>query len=203
MHRAFRDAVAALLPSEARLWAWLAALSEREWEELAGLFAASLPELDGVLALPGGEHFAQALARARGIPVLDSGLHGAADLFPGEIALVTAQLQDGLPELEALLRAERRGLRVLAVVAAIERSDAPGRTRLELQDLRVCPPCGWPTRPRVWPSNAAVPAPGPGPRCLSLLRPLRSRATAPPGMPAAPAPRQECGSAGAARRSAD
>ncbi|ABF45906.1 MULTISPECIES: hypothetical protein [Deinococcus] len=137
MHRAFRDAVAELLPSEARLRTWLAALSEREWEELAGLFAASLPELDGVLALPGGEHFAQALARARGIPVLDSGLHGAADLFPGEIALVTAQLQDGLPELEALLRAERRGLRVLAVVAAIERSDAPGRTRLELQDLRV------------------------------------------------------------------
>lgn len=137
MRLAFRETVAATLPSEERLLARLAALSPRDWEELAGLFAASLPELDGLLALPGGEHLAQALARARGIPVLDSNLHGKAELFPGEVALVTSHLTSGLPELEALLRAEVQGLRVLAVLAAIERTSALGRTRLELQDLRV------------------------------------------------------------------
>ncbi|WP_034385027.1 hypothetical protein [Deinococcus sp. YIM 77859] len=137
MNLAFRDAVAGLLPSEARLRAWLAGLPEQEWEELAGLFAAALPELDAVLALPGGEHFARALARARGIPVLAPDLRAVPDLFPGEVALVTAHLTDGLPELAALLRAERRGLRVLAVAAALEQTNAPGRTRLELQAVPV------------------------------------------------------------------
>ncbi|EYB67516.1 hypothetical protein DEIPH_ctg040orf0095 [Deinococcus phoenicis] len=144
MKLAFRDAVAQTLPSEARLHAWLAALPGRDWENLAGLFAAVLPELDAVLALPGGHPLAHALAHARGIPVLDALSsprpeipEQPADSARAEVALVTGYLTDGLPELEALLRAERRGLRVLAVASAIERTDARGRTRLELQALPV------------------------------------------------------------------
>lgn len=136
MPHAFRDAVAAALPSEARLGERLAQLPERDWTELALIFAAALPELDGVIPLPGGEALARALAAARGIPVLPT-ISADHNLFPGEVALVTAHLRDGLPEMEALLRAEHHGLRVLVVVAAIERTGAPGRTRLELQDVRV------------------------------------------------------------------
>lgn len=133
---AFRDAVAAALPSEARLSEQLQSLPERDWVDLAYVFAAALPEIDAVIPVPGGEALAAALARSRGIPVLHPPRPDH-DLFPGEVALVTGHLQGGLPEMEALLRAERCNLRVLSVAAAIERTGGAGRTRLELQDVRV------------------------------------------------------------------
>lgn len=140
MKIAFRETVAAMLPSEARLRAQLAALPERDWSALAVLFAAALPELDALIAPPGSAALAGALARTRGIPVLD--LTRPPEPIPagwiaGEVALITDHLTDGLPELTALLNAERRGLQVRAVVAAIERTGSRGRTRLELQGLRV------------------------------------------------------------------
>lgn len=136
MPPAFQDAVVAALPSEARLRERLQKLAPQDWMNLAMLFAAALPEIDGVIAVPGGEALAGALARARGIPLLQT-LSADHDLFPGEVALVTGHLQDGLPELQALLGAERCGLRVLVAAAAIERTAALGRTRLELQEVRV------------------------------------------------------------------
>ncbi|WP_103128785.1 hypothetical protein [Deinococcus aerius] len=136
MSLVFRDAVAAALPSEERLRERLARLPDRAWTDLALLFAAALPEIDGVIALQGGEAFARALAAARGIPVLHT-VNAEHNLFPGEVALVTGHLQGGLPEMQALMRAERYGLRVLVAVAAIERTGAMGRTRLELHDTRV------------------------------------------------------------------
>lgn len=140
MKIAFRETVAATLPSEARLRAQLAALPERDWRALATLFAAALPELDALIAPPGSAALAVALAGARGIPVLDLTVSPGplpAGWVAGEVALVTDYLTDGLPELTALLHAERQGLRVRAVVAAIERTGSRGRTRLELQALRV------------------------------------------------------------------
>ncbi|GAA5532194.1 hypothetical protein [Deinococcus aluminii] len=139
MNLAFRDAVAETLPSEARLRARLAALPEREWEDLAGLFAATLPEVDVLLALPEGLSLARAIARARGLPVLDALSPNGTGEAAGaaEAVLVSGHLTGGLPEMEALLRAERRGLRVPVVIAAIERTNDRGRTRLELQAVRV------------------------------------------------------------------
>lgn len=134
----FRETVAAALPSEDHLHARLAALSRRDWENLAFWFAAILPEVDAVLALPDAVPLATALARARGIPVLNALTWRQEEARgSGEAVLVTRHLTDGLPELEALLRAERRGLRVLTVAAAVERSNALGRTRLELQQVPV------------------------------------------------------------------
>ncbi|GAA5511594.1 hypothetical protein Dcar01_00305 [Deinococcus carri] len=139
MKLAFRETVAAALPSAEQLRARLDALPGGDWSELAALFSAGLPELDAVVALPGGELLARALAHDRGIPLLEglSAATGTAVSPPGEVALVTGYLTDGLAELEALLRAEGQGLRVRVVAAAIECTNAPGRTRLELQDMRV------------------------------------------------------------------
>lgn len=142
MNLAFREAVAATLPSETLLRERLAALPERDWETLAELFAVRLPELDAVIAAPGSARLAQALARVRGIPLLDLAGAGPTGTTPSgpagpQAVLVTDHLGDGVGELTELLRAERRGLRVWGVIAAIERSGARGRTRLELQALRV------------------------------------------------------------------
>jgi len=143
MKLAFRDSVAATLPSETQLRERLAALPDRDWEALAAVFAAALPDLDALIAPPGPGRLAQALARLRGIPLLDLMAPPGPDgeqtgLEIGlEVALVTDHLGDGIEELTALLRAERRGLRVRGVAAAIARSGARGRTRLELQALRV------------------------------------------------------------------
>lgn len=143
MNLAFRESVAATLPSETRLREWLAAPPERDWEALAELFAIRLPELGAVISPPGSARLALALARVRGLPLLnlvggaDATGTGFSDLGGLEVVLVTDHLGDGVPELTELLRAERRGLRVRGVIAAIERSGARGRTRLELQALRV------------------------------------------------------------------
>lgn len=139
----FREMIAATLPSEERLLARLAQMSPQEWADLAQVFAAALPELDAVLSLPGGAHLAASLARARGVMLLDAALPGEVDswlpLIPpsGEVVLVTEHLQGGGPELEAVALATSHGLRVVAVAAAVERTSAGARGRLELQGVRV------------------------------------------------------------------
>lgn len=139
----FREMIATTLPSEERLRARLAQMSAGEWDNLAQVFAAALPELDAVLALPGAAELAQSLARARGVTPLDAALPGEVDtwlpLIPpsGEVVLVTDHLQGGGPELEAVALATGHGLRVLAVAAAVERTSAGARSRLELQGVRV------------------------------------------------------------------
>ncbi|SMB94602.1 hypothetical protein [Deinococcus hopiensis] len=136
MNLPFRDAVAAALPSEERLRNKLELLPFTEWTELALVFSASLPEVDAVLAVPGAEGFAEALAASRGIPVLNaSSLEGAQ--AGQDILLVTRDLTDGLNELRMLLQAEHHCLNVRAVASAIERTNDLGRVRLELQRLLV------------------------------------------------------------------
>ncbi|WP_027459424.1 hypothetical protein [Deinococcus murrayi] len=142
MTLALRSAVAAALPSEEGLVRQLAALSPRAWTEVAEVFARDLPELEAALALPGAETLAQALGRLRGLSVLELGPAGrlperAGGPVLGDAVLVTQHLTDGLAELEALLRAEAANLRVRAVAVAVERTNARGRTRLELQGVRV------------------------------------------------------------------
>ena len=137
MNLPFRDAVAAALPSEERLRNQLEGLPLGEWTELALVFAALLPEVDAVLALPDAEGFGEALADVRGVPVL--GALARREGGPGQrdVVLVTRDLTDGMNELRALLNAEHSALRVRAVVAAITRTDGLGHVRLELQGLPV------------------------------------------------------------------
>lgn len=141
MTLALRTAVAATLPSEERLDLQLAALPAHDWAEVAALFARDLPELEAVLALPGAEPLAHALGRLRGLTVLEV-RGGRLPERPGgpvlgDAVIVTRQLTDGLAELEVLLRAEAAALRVRAVAVGVERTNGSGRTRLELQGLRV------------------------------------------------------------------
>lgn len=137
MKLAFQETVEAALPSEERLRDQLSILPEREWADLALAFAAYLPEVDAVLALPGADGLGHALGWARGLPVLNA-LAPLEKAQPGTGAvLVTRELTDGLRELRALLNAEHRGVQVVAVIAAIERTDDRGHTRLALQGLPV------------------------------------------------------------------
>lgn len=142
MTLALRTAVAATLPSEEQLDLQLAALPAQDWAEVAALFARDLPELEVVLALPGAEPLAHALGRLRGLTVLEVAGGGRLPERPGgpvlgDAVIVTRQLTDGLAELGVLLRAEAAALRVRAVAVGVERTNGKGRTRLELQGLRV------------------------------------------------------------------
>lgn len=141
MTLALRTAIAATLPSEEQLDLQLAALPAQDWAEVAALFARDLPELEAVLALPGAEPLAHALGRLRGLTVLEV-QEGRLPERPGgpvlgDAVIVTRQLSDGLAELGVLLRAEAAALRVRAVAVGVERTNGRGRTRLELQGLKV------------------------------------------------------------------
>lgn len=139
----FRDLVASTLPSEERLRTRLSELSARDWANLAEIFAATLPEIDAVIALPGAAELAGSLARARGVMCLGVPLDADVDrwlpLVPpsGEVVLITAHLWDGEAELEATARATEHGLRVVALAAAVERTTAGARRRFESQGVRV------------------------------------------------------------------
>ncbi len=142
----FREVIATALPSEEGVRARLAGLHTRDWAEVAGRFGALLPEFDLVIALPGAQQLAGLLALTRGVPAMNAvqstttGHWTVLDMpggLTGEVVLVTEQLTDGLAELEMLLLCASRGLRVIAVVAAVERTNASGRIRIELQDVTV------------------------------------------------------------------
>ncbi|MFB9992620.1 hypothetical protein ACFFLM_11640 [Deinococcus oregonensis] len=147
----FREVIATALPSEEGVRARLAGLQARDWVEVAGRFGALLPEFDLVIALSGAQRLGDLLARTRGVPalhatrvastghwtLLNDPQDSAAEGPPREVVIVTEQLTDGLAELEMLLLCATRGLKVISVVAALERTNAAGRIRLELQDLTV------------------------------------------------------------------
>ncbi|MEF2279873.1 hypothetical protein V3W47_16390 [Deinococcus sp. YIM 134068] len=143
MVASFRQEIAAVLPSEERLRLRLVELPERQWVALAGVFAAGLPELDAVVTLPGAVPLARALAQARGLPLLEAHLPGDVNAWlptippSGEVVLVTEHLAGGAPELEAVAHVTAHGLRVVAVAAAVERTSAGARSRLETQGVRV------------------------------------------------------------------
>lgn len=130
----FRAAVAAQLPSVAALERLLDSLGAREWQEVGSVFAARLPEFDVVVAAPGAQDLARAVAQARGVPVLDGPWTGE----PGALALVlTGQLRQGEPERDAVLAARAQGLCVEVLGAAIERTSLGGRHLLGGVGVRV------------------------------------------------------------------
>ncbi|THF71993.1 hypothetical protein E7T06_01145 [Deinococcus sp. Arct2-2] len=141
----FREVIATALPSEEGLRARLAGLQAQDWTEVAGRFGALLPEFDLVVALPGAQQLAELVAYTRGVVALHTAREATtghwklldAEGLSGEVVIVTEHLTDGLAELETMLLCATKGLKVLAVVAAVERTNAAGRIRLELQDLSV------------------------------------------------------------------
>ncbi len=123
-------------------------LNEKDIQSVADEFALGLPEIDAVIGLPGAEGLARALAKLRGLPLIvvhreeESGWW-AFDAEPAErtqqAAIVTEHFTDGLPELEVVVQASKLGYLVQWVACAIERTNEPGRSRLELQGLQILP----------------------------------------------------------------
>lgn len=117
--------------------------------EVAGRFGALLPEFDLIAALPGAQQLADLLGRARGVQTLHAAQvvgtghltlllpSTAAEHLSGEVVIVTEHLTDGLAELETMMLCAAKNLKVISVVAAVERTNAAGRIRLELQDVTV------------------------------------------------------------------
>ncbi|CAM3165013.1 hypothetical protein DEDE109153_00500 [Deinococcus deserti] len=144
MSAVFRNTVLQALPSAERLQLQLASLDSAAVQDLADDFAASLPEFDLLLGLPGTEALMNTLARLRGVPamVIPLRAHQTKVALPvegsGAVAvLVTHLLDSGIPELQGLLFAAHHGLEVPVVAAAVERSSGLGRTRLELLNTKV------------------------------------------------------------------
>lgn len=131
---AFRAAIAAQLPSEAAVERLLDRMSAQEWQEVGSVFAARLPEFEVVVAVPGAQELAWAVARARGVPLLDGPWTGE----PGALALIlTPQLRQGEAERSAALAARAQGLCVEVVAAAVERTSLGGRHLLGQVGIRV------------------------------------------------------------------
>lgn len=130
----FRAAVAAQLPSEVAVERLLDRMTAREWQEVGSVFAARLPEFGVVMAVPGAQDLARAVAQARGVPLLDGAWTGP----EGTPALVlTRQLRQGESERDAVLAARAQGLSVEVVGAAVERTSLGGRHLLGGVGVRV------------------------------------------------------------------
>ena len=130
----FRELVSESLSSEGQLSAALGGLDAKGWQNVAELFAARLPEFDALYSCPGAEELAAQVARTRGVPHLSGPDWPAPE---GEVVVLTVQLQDGLPELEAVLQARAAGWRVPLVVTAVERTDQGARARLTAEGVQV------------------------------------------------------------------
>ncbi|MFC3833160.1 MULTISPECIES: hypothetical protein [Deinococcus] len=148
MAPSFRSVVSSLLPSEERLMSRLQNLSEKDVLSIVDEFVVGLPEFDAVIGLPGAEDLARSLASLRGVPAVlvtrdtESGWWSF-DTEPTErtqhAVIVTEHFTDGLPELEAVVQASKLGYLVQWVACAVERTNEPGRSRLELQGLTILP----------------------------------------------------------------
>ncbi|WP_092262676.1 hypothetical protein [Deinococcus reticulitermitis] len=140
MLAAFHEATASLLPTdEATLQRYLRGLAPQAWLPLAELFAARLPEFDAVIALPGDALVAEQVSRLRGVPLLcaEPGPGGwtlqgkpGEEVTGGEAVLLTEHLVNGVTEAAVIEQAQRRGLRVLLVGTAVERTSLGARSRL-------------------------------------------------------------------------
>ncbi|GHF56818.1 orotate phosphoribosyltransferase [Deinococcus metalli] len=123
-------------------------LSEKDVQSVVDEFVVGLPEFDAVIGLPGAEALARALAALRGTPAVlvhrdpESGwwTFGAEPAERTQQAvIVTEHFTDGLPELEVVVHASKLGYLVQWVACAVERTNEPGRSRLELQGLHILP----------------------------------------------------------------
>ncbi|MFD2609265.1 hypothetical protein ACFSR9_07415 [Deinococcus taklimakanensis] len=145
----FRATIASLMLYEERLNLRLASLTLKDVRELADWASRALPEVDGLICLPHASALGTALGQLRGLPVVtaefntETGMltlppEDRRDRFLGrDLGLVTTHLQGGLPELELCLRSVLPDLRVTQVITAVERTNAGGRARLELQGVQV------------------------------------------------------------------
>ncbi len=105
-----------------------------DWEPLADLFAARLPEFDAVYAVPGAEVLTAQVARIRGVPDY------TASGFPagsGEAALFTVHLQAAERAQQAVQAAQNAGWRVLVLGTAVERTNKGGRALLAELGVQV------------------------------------------------------------------
>lgn len=134
----FRESVLSLLPaSESALLGHLGGLQPRDWQSLAELFAARLPDFDAVIAMPGAEALAAQVARMRGVPLWPAGEAGdpppdrglANPSGPGAL-LLTVHLGSGEPELAVVEQAAARGVAVRLLGAGVERTSQGARARL-------------------------------------------------------------------------
>lgn len=123
-------------------------LNEKDIQSISDEFVVGLPEIDAVIGLPGAEGLAQALATLRGLPLImahreETSGWWSFDTEPAErtqqAVIVTEHFTDGLPELEVVVQASKLGYLVEWVACAIERTNEPGRSRLELQGLQILP----------------------------------------------------------------
>lgn len=128
----FRARVARSLGSEEQLSHDLDHLSDTEWQELAQVLAASLPDFDAVLPLPGTEQAAAWLGRARGLPEATT-----PDAAGPRAIVLAAQLCSGEGAAQRVEQAQAAGWQVLMVVSVVERTSKGARLRLARLDIPV------------------------------------------------------------------
>lgn len=137
------------LPPGKRLEDHLSHLDRAAWQELAEKLNLLLPECGLLIGLPGSAALLGEVAALRGIPGIQALLdettghwtlpqRAGPEFAVGESAVIlTTELGNGERELEVLLVAARRGLKVPVVAAAVEHTNAAGRARIELQGVTL------------------------------------------------------------------
>ena len=136
MLAAFREHLSQSFDSAEKLDQTLAGLTGGEWQPVAELFSVRLPEFDAVYALPGAELLGEAIALARGVPLIHAQEWPGTDA-PGELLILTAQLKDGSAEEAVMMQARQQGWQVPLLAAAVEHTNLNGRARLTPQGLTV------------------------------------------------------------------
>lgn len=138
----FHNQIVQVLPDAVAVQGLLETMTGQGWQPLAEVYAATLPEADLLVALPGAELLAGEVARMRGIPLLLAHQLPAAELesvapTAREALMITAHLQDGTAERKAAQQLEQLGLEVVAVAAAVERTNMGARRDLNDLGIRV------------------------------------------------------------------
>ncbi|MHA0040763.1 hypothetical protein [Deinococcus sp. PEB2-63] len=152
----FRTAIADILPSAEAVHERLAVLSNRDRLNVAEFFSGVLPDVDVLISTPGAEALSHDLGALRGIPsvkatslaghwtLVGSALHHAGDIRaargPVQAAVISLELLAGQAEVAATVLATRRDWEVVAVAAAVERTDAAGHVLLSLLGVLVLTP---------------------------------------------------------------
>lgn len=152
----FRSAIADVLPSAEAVQARLSGLSHRDRLGVAEYFSSVLPDVDVLISTPGAEALSHELGALRGVPSVKATslaghwtLVGSALHHPGELdtargavraAIVSLDLRSGQAELAATLLGTQRDWEVVAVAAAMERTDEPGHVRVSLLGVPVLTP---------------------------------------------------------------
>ncbi|GGK90684.1 hypothetical protein [Deinococcus radiotolerans] len=152
----FRTAIAEVLPSAEAVHSRLSILPYRDRVNVAGYFSSALPEVDVLITTPGAESLTHELSRLRGVPSVSLARVGGRWLLvggplekPGQIrplrqqvqaAVISLELEDGLPELAALILADHQSWQVAAIAAAVQRTDESGHVRLSLLNVPVISP---------------------------------------------------------------